>query len=68
MPNNALKIDYLSIKDAITMAEAQRLWGKRYNTLRYAIDANNIAAKQVGRAWIVSYTSARRRWGEPKNR
>lgn len=53
MPNQAKPQHYRDLDHVITMAEACRLVGCSFATVRYAIDAGNIAAVQCGRIWLV---------------
>lgn len=48
---------YPELGMVVTMAEAARLVHRDRNTLRYAIDAGNLAAVQCGRVWLVSVRS-----------
>lgn len=68
MPYNALKMHYDILEEVTTMAQVQRDYCKHPKSVRYAIDAGNIAAKQVGGVWLISVASVRRWWGEPPNR
>lgn len=60
--------DYAPLLAVVTMAEAARMWSRDPKTVRYAIDAGNIAAVRLGRIWLVSVPSASRAWGPPVNR
>lgn len=53
MPHAANPKHYRELEHVITLAEACRLVGKRYNTVVYAIDAGNVAAIKCGRIWLV---------------
>jgi len=53
MPNYAKKQHYHELERVITMAEACRLMNTSFSTIRYAIDAGNVAAVQCGRVWLV---------------
>lgn len=57
MPHYAKRQDCPELEQVVTLAEACRLTKKTYNTLRYAIDAGNIAARPCGRNWLVSKKS-----------
>ena len=65
MPYNALKMHYEILDEVTTMAQVCRDYRKKAPSVRYAIDAGNIAAKQVGGGWIISVASVKRWWGDP---
>jgi len=48
-----------------TISEAAELWYRHRSTIRYAIDAGNIAAVQSGRTWLISVPSLVAIWGDP---
>jgi len=57
MPNKAKQEHYKELARVVTLAEAARMVFKHPNTLRYAIDAGNLAAVRCGRVWLVSVSS-----------
>lgn len=57
MPNRAKREHYKELEQVVTLAEAARLTFRDRATLRYAIDAGNLAAVQCGRVWLVSVRS-----------
>lgn len=57
MPNRAKPQDYAVLSEVTTVAEAARITYRHPNTIRYAIDAGNVAAVKVGRVWLVSIRS-----------
>lgn len=68
MPNKAKTQHYSCLKDVVTLSEAARLYYRDKKTVRYAIDAENLAARQCGRNWLVSVPSLIALWGNPPSR
>jgi hypothetical protein len=65
MPHNARREHYAPLKQVATLSTVARVWKRDKKTVRYAIDAANIAAIQDGRIWIVSVPSVMAWWGAP---
>ncbi len=51
----------------VTLTEAARLWYRHRSTLRYAIDAGLVNARQSGRTWLISVSSLVAHYGPPPN-
>lgn len=51
----------------VTIAEAMTLYHRGRSTIRYAIDSGRVAARRVGRDWLISSRSLQTLWGSPKN-
>lgn len=51
----------------VTLTEASRLWYRHRSTLRYAIDAGLVSARQSGRTWLISVASLVAHYGPPVN-
>lgn len=66
MPNKAHKEHYKELEQVVTLAEASRLTFRDRATLRYAIDAGNLAAVQCGRVWLVSVRSLKAAFPVPE--
>lgn len=49
----------------VTLTEACALWYRHRSTLRYAIDAGLVSARQSGRTWLVSVASLVQHYGPP---
>ena len=63
MPNAATLEHYLPLKQVTTVTDAAQRWGYHPATIRYGIDAGNIAALKVGGVWLVSVPSMRAYYG-----
>jgi hypothetical protein len=57
MSNRANPQHFETLKQVVTMAEAARLVYRDCKSIRYAIDAGNVAAVRCGRIWLVSVPS-----------
>jgi hypothetical protein len=68
MPNKAKQNHYQCLAQVVTMSEAARMYYRDRQTVRYAIDAGNLAARQCGRNWLVSVPSLIALWGNPPSR
>jgi hypothetical protein len=68
MPHKAKPQHYTCLKYVTTLAGAARLYKRDKKTVRYAIDAGNIAAVQDGRNWLVSIPSLIAYWGNPPSK
>jgi hypothetical protein len=49
----------------VTLTEAARRWYRHRSTLRYAIDAGLVSARQSGRTWLISVSSLIAHYGPP---
>lgn len=50
----------------ITIPEACKLWKKHDITVRRAIDEGRLEARKAPRYWLITFSSLKRLWGEPK--
>lgn len=57
MPNKANPEHFKVLDDVTTVKEAAQMTGYHEQTIRYNIDAGNLAAVQVGKTWIISVPS-----------
>lgn len=57
MPNKANPEHFRVLEDVTTVKEAANMTGYHPQTIRYNIDAGNIAAVQVGKTWLISVPS-----------
>jgi len=61
------RVGETDLQRVVTLSEAACLWYRHRSTLRYAIDAGLIAARQSGRTWLLSVASLVAHYGPPPN-
>lgn len=64
MPHKAKQDHYEELAQVVTLAEAARMSYRHPNSVKYAIDAGNVAATKCGRVWLVSVRSLKAHWPE----
>lgn len=57
---------YAPLNEIITAAEAARLYHRDRKTIIYAIDAGRLAARRIGRDWLITRRSLLALWGKPQ--
>ncbi len=57
MPHGANLHHYQVLSRVVTLAEASRMVYRDPKSVKYAIDAGNVAALRCGRVWLVSVDS-----------
>lgn len=65
MPHKASNQHYAPLRQVVTLSTAARLYCRDRSTIRYAIDAGNLAACKDGRIWLISVPSLVALWGNP---
>lgn len=58
---------YKPLSEIVTAAEAARLYCRDRKSIIYAIDAGSLAARRIGRDWLIVRASLTALWGSPVN-
>lgn len=56
---------YKPLDEIVTAADAARLYHRDRKSIIYAIDNGSLAARRIGRDWLIAYASLVALWGAP---